>query len=387
MARGDNIKDVRSGHPYRKHSSISLNLESSTLPKDTFIQLSLNDIKFLANENVLNNINAVPRLQVTEFQSNYQFNWALKLNDLLNSILAGIGEIGSAGNSLTATNPELDSFKIDDLKLNEELAKINSSNNSILDRPVQMIKEMFTGKYVGSYEIPYWQNNETFINISNGDKWNVKGEAGQSEIGKSIKEYLNKGANVDYPTIPTWSLKDGATVPADIAVKFSLYNDNLSNLMKNFKFVHTITSGAFWVQDNYRQMQPNLYDVHFPGYFQYYYCSMDIQVKLIGMKRKLQLISLDKLRGVSGINIPDNTFFPDMYYVEITFKPLVPNNFNMYLNYLIKGPDKDTKTGGIRQSQLQRIFGEDPSLAVSKLTDLASQVATTSFNKNNQRPR
>jgi hypothetical protein len=342
-------KDARGTHPYRNNQKIDtdarrLNFEANPWNQTTnTTQYTLNSIKFLPTEG---EEYAIPHLKITEFQSSYLFNWERTINDVLNASTAFVQEGENALNAVKKLATTLKADRTTDEKqkskvplLFREVEQINRER--ILGRPIEMIKEMFQGRYIGTYEVPY--AGDTYLKAHANSNWSNAESGG---IAGSIKGILKKNTNVDYPITPTWN-PDSPNDAPEIETELVLYNDSLTNLEKNFRFMHAFAGGAYWVQDNYRQLQPNIYDIHFPGYFQYYYCSLDLTVTSLGMKRRLTANGLDRIKS-GGVSIPSDAMFPDAYKMHFTFKPLVPNNFNIYLKYLLEGSDSDVRVGNVQ---------------------------------------
>jgi hypothetical protein len=342
-------KDARGTHPYRNNQKIDtdarrLNFEANPWNQTTnTTQYTLNNIKFLPTEG---EEHAIPHLKITEFQSSYLFNWERTLNDILNATSAAASEIPRAvgglkkiAGSISADPSAAEKQQSKVPLLFREVEQIN--RETLLGRPIEMIKEMFQGRYIGTYEVPY--NGDTYLKAHANSNWSNAESGG---IAGSIKGILRKNTNVDYPITPTWN-QDSPNDAPEIETELVLYNDSLTSLEKNFRFMHAFAGGAYWVQDNYRQLQPNIYDIHFPGYFQYYYCSLDLTVTSLGMKRRLTENGLNRIKS-GGVNIPSDAMFPDAYKMSFVFKPLVPNNFNVYLKYLLEGSDSDVRVGNVQ---------------------------------------
>jgi hypothetical protein len=286
-------------------------------------------------------------IEITEFQPVQIFQWLKSLNQFYQKTKAVASTAVLAAKSLsdlgqnlpTAADPGeaiVNFFLLDSLPKND---------SQVLDTPIKLIKEMFQGKYVARYELPY--DPSVVYRAQGNNGWN-KGqmtEAGEkSGTMEQISSLVMKNMPLDFPLIPEWKY-DGTVDAPEIATEFILYNDSYSNLKRNFKFLHALASGAYWEQIDYLQRSPNVYNVHFPGYFEYYYCTMDIVIETIGNMRKLNGVSLSKDVGITNNTTLDNAFFPDAYKISITFRSLIPNNFNVYLKYLLNGKDSTVQVG------------------------------------------
>lgn len=373
---GDNLTktdDPRATHPFRGKKknvlSIGEKANADAIPEfrrddANIVSYGLQQYNFQGNPN---DLEGIPYIKVTEFQSNYIFNWQTKLNDLTNSLFASLEVGGDTLDSLKTFLPDdlqdsLPEFQEKAIAIRNEILGANRNNDPILGRPVEMVKELFTGRFVASYDLPYF--GEAYIMANSSSDWENSDGHG---LAGGVKELLRKGTNVDYPLTPTW--KPGSPLDAPpVETEIMLYNDSFDHLNANFKFLHALAAGAFWIQDNYKQRQPNIYDVHFPGYFQYYYCSLDLEITTVGMKRTLKEGAFKKLITDNGIRLPQKTFFPDAYKLTIKFTPLIPNNFNMYLKYLLLGADNDVIVGTERENTSALIGRRVKSLLADGLT-------------------
>jgi hypothetical protein len=373
---GDNITntdDPRKTHPFRgeRKNLLVLGDPKSKEATPDFRTGTKNDVNFeLKDYNFQGNPNdiaSIPKIKVSEFQSNYIFNWQTKLNDLVNAAFATLDVVGDGANRLASFLPEGAAEKIPDFKkkvdaIYKEVLGSRSNSDPILGRPIEMVKEMFTGKFVASYDLPYF--GDAYLTANSTADWSNSDGSGLAGV---VKDILRKGTNIDYPLTPSWSPSSPNDAPP-IETEIILYNDSFDNLNRNFRFLHSLAAGAFWIQDNYKQRQPNIYDVHFPGYFQYYYCSLDLEITTLGMKRTLTSGSFKKLTSDNGIRLPQGTFFPDAYKLTIKFQPLVPNNFNMYLKYILLGPEDDVNVGSERKNVTQVVGERIKSLLADGIT-------------------
>lgn len=342
----------------------------------------------------LNDID-VPKIILKEFQPDFLFNWG----DIIDEALGGIGKLlGSAGGSGTDAGSgknKADGFKekvarqfgkaasvltkvidsgllttsikaagrVQSLEhLNNVLININNNrtafNKSVLQTPVELVRQMFSGEFLSTYELPYY--GDVYLSVSSSSNWSRSGLAEQ--IGSTIGTFLKQNLSLDVPTTPTWKNEDGGGLPPAIEVELILYNKDIDALIKNYRFINALISGAYWTQINYNQKSPNLYDVTIPGRLHHYYCTMDINLEYLGKTRTLSNSAANKFQntfgstsGKSNIKTSDDYMYPDGYMVKITLNSLMPNNFNMYLDYIVKG---SLEHGQIDRKTLFDIIGE-----------------------------
>ena len=126
--------------------------------------------------------------------------------------------------------------------------------------------------------------------------------------------------------------------------------------------------------ENTRIRSPNLFNIHLPGYFEMFFCAMNIGIANKGHVRRLYGNRINDFNSKVGTSFPQETMFPDGYVVSVSILPLVPNNFNMYLNYLKRGARAGTRIGqrstlnGGREEEevskrLSSIYGGRPRLS------------------------
>jgi hypothetical protein len=339
-------------------------------------------------------------LSITEFQPVYFFQWLRQLENLTRNGLAlfKTGQEGiEAAADLALNSPEAIQ-KLRTQAKNILFAEANPNPNDILDTPIQLMKSILQGRYVAQYELPYDPEGKIYINAKGSKGWQTDGEGSSNNSGfrrestgkKSAMEKtfdiistVNKIAKnnfpISYPQAPDWKPTDTMDAP-EVTTEIYLYNNNFDNLVKNFRFMTALVAGAFWMQINFKHKSPNLYNVYFPGYFEYFYCTMDIDVTGIGTFRKIP--NIDEFLSKTGFNISPETFFPDAYKLNISFKSIVPNNFNVFANQLVNGPQSHSvvTVGAVQQNQLGEITTKTASNVVN--TTVKAYNATTNATSN-----
>lgn len=162
--------------------------------------------------------------------------------------------------------------------------------------------------------------------------------------------------NIGINYMPWWNAESGSKVAApEIIVKFDLFNDNVDRALANFIFVNTIIPGNKWIQYNMFQHSSNLYDVKIEGLNRLFACAASFNVTYDGVLRNPPQNFIDRLVDThTSKNIEKEKFkrsivennlikLPDVYHVEMSFKSLLPANFNNFLyaysrnvNHLVK---------------------------------------------------
>jgi|SRR5574344_1703044 hypothetical protein len=207
------------------------------------------------------------------------------------------------------------------------------------------------------YELPCITSDKMLYN-SEGDKgWagtgavDVTGQISKLPwIGSIVKSILG---NVRINFMPWWDSEEGSqTYPNEINIKFDLFNDTADKAMMNFIFVNTIVPNNKWIQYGMFQHSSSLYDIKIEGYNRLFACCGKFSVSYSGVLRDPPTSWLDNLvnkhTNNSSLMKPGHAKFnknslndvilndklikiPDVYNVSMTFKSLLPDNFNTYL--------------------------------------------------------
>lgn len=174
----------------------------------------------------------------------------------------------------------------------------------------------------GTYKLPF-NISEDFLDSDGTYGWGGDNASGviQSLIGnKFLKDVLTK-FRVQSAVTPSW-MPSGNAPCKSIKVTFDLINDSIDAAKANSSFVYTIIGKNRWVQWGIVQSSASLYDIRLPSGMRYFMCSGQISCAAKGTLRK-----------VPGIVIGgrDDILIPDIYSITITFKSLLPDNFNGFL--------------------------------------------------------
>lgn len=167
-------------------------------------------------------------------------------------------------------------FKIDEL-LNHMFGEMN---------PIKQLYKFFThGKWLNTYQVPYFtgSNDILYLKSANAGKWDLN--AGLSKLfGKTIAGKIQENSDMQYPVTPIFNSGDNSQNVFDsVTTTFYLINDNEENLVKNFKFLHSLFAGTQWIllKFGYRRA-PNVYNVYCNSRFNYIWASIDMTVNSCG---------------------------------------------------------------------------------------------------------
>lgn len=366
----------------------------------------------------------VPKIILKEYQPDFIFNWGDLVDEALGGVGSLIGGIESGGAPSTSAGAGKNAAKgfagktsrlfgsgvrlfgggvskiiqsglltpaikaagrVQSTKhLNDVLVNVSNTrsdfNKSILETPVELVRKMFNGEFLGTYEIPYY--GDVYLSAHSSGNWSRSGLA--EMLGSTIGTFLKNNLSLDVPTTPTWKNDDGGGEPPPIELELILYNKDINALIANYRFINSLISGAYWTQINYNQKSPNLYDVTIPGRLHHFFCTMDIDLEYLGKTRSLSSSGANAFAnafgstvGANNITLGGDYMYPDGYMVKITLKSLMPNNFNMYLDYIING---STETGETQRQSFGSLVG-NTSTAIKNQT-IGPNIGTQGINPN-----
>lgn len=171
-------------------------------------------------------------------------------------------------------------------------------------------------------------------------------------LGKVVELLSPVGDLIDRARInymPRWDPTGSGTMES-LTVTFDLFNDTADAAMQNFIFVNTIIPNNLWMQYGMLRHSPCLYDIKVDGFKRMFLCSGDFEVKSQGLQRTptygwLKKLCDDHANGKGGkvagswpadellerLAVENLVRIPDVYTVKMTFKSLIPANFNNFL--------------------------------------------------------
>lgn len=194
------------------------------------------------------------------------------------------------------------------------------------------------GRFTARYEIPL-SHQSTYWNADGNSQWSSR-TFQEKVVGQSIANFIAKipflGNVTNYDISGRPKFQSDNAGHDSITTTFQLFNYNTNALIKNLKFIHAFTSGQWWLQEGLLQVSPNLYDIHVPGRFRYPFCSMSTEVGYSGKNRRLPKDLIAKIQNeIPKIRNRDVLYFaPDVFEVSVTIQSVMPNNYNMYANYI-----------------------------------------------------
>jgi hypothetical protein len=289
----------------------------------------------------------VPMMKLYEFQPDLIFKWLQKLTVIKNQVE---GSVNTGWTVLKNAREQggriLRGESVPTEKTTSLLNELFIEDNypdQVKKIPIELYRDFFTGKYVRSFELPL--TDPFYQDIGSPDEWSgIADVRTPSEQLNKILTFIKANAPVENPLVPEW--KNSNSDKITLTSEFHLYNNNLENLAKNFKFLQALLSGAFWLQISYRQSSPNIYTVHVPGTVHIMYAAIYIQVEQIGNRR--QLYSNEELKSLTtglDIKLDSDAMFPDAYKVVVSLRSLVPNSFNTYINFILDGVNEKVEIG------------------------------------------
>jgi hypothetical protein len=346
----ENNETIKTIHPFRNKKGD----KSTDNYAHSIYKFDLDDIKFTSDQKnhhvVKDKINKrIPVLKIHELQTQVVYDYMRKAQE----IKRGIGAIAAYTDATVeganevrlkamdwvrglfnqASESDLEAQALRDAAM--DVRQEMSANDRMLKEPMRIIRETIRTKLVGYFEIPY--DSRTYIDANGSEGWSSQHEEVPEKLKKAI-DIVHKNFAIDYPLVPTWSATNPNSFPVINSHMF-LINRNINDLINNFKFLHTIAAGPFWTQRMYQYLPPNIYNITAPGFYELFYCSAHLHIENIGMLRQLNTEAMTKFKSGVGndVTIVNDAFFPDAYKVSMEFKSMIPNNFNVYLNYLVNG--------------------------------------------------
>ena len=225
---------------------------------------------------------------------------------------------------------------------------------------------------------PGWGDGSDFMGAGG---YNISGLLNNIPGVGTLANMILGNIYVDY--MPWWNAATGSRASApDVTVKFDLFNDNVVKAVKNFIFVNTIVPSNKWIQYNMFQHSSNLYDVKIDGVNRLFACAASFEVTYEGVLRNpsKSFFKLLKKHVNAGLLEVDNFIqqvvsnnlikIPDVYRVSMTFKTLLPPNFNNFL-YIYSQNIKHMVAykSNVRDSGIGEAFGEAANKFAEHLKD------------------
>ena len=272
-------------------------------------------------------------------------------------------------------------FSINKGKMNE------NQFTSVVNFPHVFYYQLLATTTLNYYTLPH---SGTRIRDANGETgWNSghKGgiQGGDGMLG-GIANFIGvKQLNVT--TTPTWDGVDNAE-STSIECTVDLFNDSVEAACQNFIFVNTILPAAMYTQYHIFQQSPSLFDVKVDGLGRFFMCTGNFKVEFKGVLRTpsqevIKTLVTKHLKPEYSIDesILRKTGIakiPDVYHVSLTFKSLLPNNFNNFIYSVACGESIET----IKDSDsLWSAIGDNLQQALSDIKDEVKSDEEEKLNK------
>lgn len=275
----------------------------------------------------------IQKIILREFQPNLMVDVGQIIDSLGSGLLSLIFKPGTEGGAASFTEAFLGvvgksvgAFAPRVIEKGLIYAALNNPDSITGSNAIGLISQyMFSGPPVGYYECPFFE--ELFLDNKGHGNWT---QSGSARLGGSLASAAKAGANIDFPTTPTWALGDSKGF--DFSFSFWLINKDVISLAKNFKFLQSLIAGTFWIQLNVQQKSPNVYQIIVPGRFRKFFTSLDVKVTAHGkLRRVLQTTN----QYVADPLL--NNLMPEVWKVEINVEDLTPNNFNSHAEFINSG--------------------------------------------------
>lgn len=167
---------------------------------------------------------------------------------------------------------------------------------------------------------------------------------GKTGIARDIANTVLKNIGMHY--MPYWNSESATEAPGEtVQIEIDLVNDSPDRTLANFIFVNTLIPNNRWIQYNFFQHSPALYDIKIEGINRLFVCSGQFDISYSGVLRDPPNSFISALtakhinKNMSGdfkSNLQSQKLIkiPDVYHVTMTFNSLLPANFNtMMMSY------------------------------------------------------
>jgi len=287
----------------------------------------------------------IPKIIISEFQPNNEITSAIsKLGTIFKTaeqFFSG-GNMGAVLGKMFSTEGMavlLKNIMGDDLK---DVKDIDTVKGKLITIPNWFYTHMIGGYFTAKYEVPYL-DKQNYLNGQGSEGWTARSLKSKmlGPLADIAKKFSGDTLNAfDIAAKPKWQLDGSGPTYENITCELTLFNYDEEALWKNFKLIHTLIPGNMWYQSVLLQKSSCLYDIEIPGRMRFYLCKADMSATFEGKQRRAPEIFRKRVAQMSalGYSMNESAIFnvPDAYKITMTFTPLVPNNFNMYMNYFMK---------------------------------------------------
>lgn len=239
---------------------------------------------------------------------------------------------------------------------------IKNKYTRLISLPYSIYYKMQSCTTSNIYELPYIKADNVLYSSNGSPGWDTA-NAGFRFLPKALTSLPLIGnllgqmfGNIGISWTPWWNASTGnATPEKDVVITFDLFNDTAEAAAINFVFINTIIPNNKWIQYGLFQHSPHIYDIKLEGYNRLFACTGDFDVKYKGVLRDMSDYWFDNILAkyintnttiltqfLNDCKINKLIKIPDVYEVTLTFKSLLPSNFNQYLFTLVKNDNIKT---------------------------------------------
>ena len=285
--------------------------------------------------------------------------------------------------------------------------KFELAKSLMLRLPYQIYYKLQSCTTTNIYEIPFSGDKKIMHSSSGSAGWDgASGFTGKIiDTASTVVSWLMPNVGVSFA--PWYDNVSGSKTPGEaVVVEFDLFNDNMEQAMSNFIFVNTIIPQNQWIQYGLFQHSPCLYDIKVEGVKRLFMCTGEFEVTSNGVLRSPTKKWIEDLLRVHGNACLDSSIeaaaqasqavdkaeadedkifadygregqsdavndaraasaqassnvnvsklvdhvirnktikIPDVYHVKLTFKSLLPQNFNTFIMQYADNPNHITK--------------------------------------------
>lgn len=367
---------------FKSGSQCRINIVPSSLKYQSDASMISKDDEYITFSDI---INKLPSIQIREYVVSTRLK---QLLNLFGAFKQGYDDATKYKINYDKLNEFMKKNGINDIikKQSIELAKQNSSgtfqekgsmtfpknvgepdSNSIIKIPFFMYYCILTAYNTGFYTIPYDGN---LIDQSNGNAgWGGNGDIGLEfgNVSSGIIGSIIKYAFGDFRfnLQPQWN-PGGDTKFPQIVATFNLFNDTAESASNNFRFVNNLVAKNKYLQYNFFQQNPAVYDIKIGGLQRFYMCSANIKVESKGVLRlpsedviKDIMKYMDNYKFLDDKNTNEIIRIPDVYHITMTFESLLPNSLNSHIfRYTADCPMEKGENVSKIGSGMENLFGK-----------------------------
>lgn len=280
-------------------------------------------------------LNYVPSIEIREFgvknTASYIASWMDWAKEGYDMAMKSDSILSDAGNALkNAYNTAKVMFSAAGVK-----ALINAIGDAVGEVPDSILGNQLGGLYLTTvpfalyYGLTTTKTNAYYRLPMMSDKFKLEsdGHYGWSKSGNlfdglgTIGNFIAQTFKIRCDITPQFK-PDGNSNSPNIDIELDLINDTLDSAKNNTKFVYSLIGKNRWLQHGIIQSSASLYDIKLPSGIRYFMCSGAFTCDAKGSMRYID--------GFHTIGKNENILIPDAYTLKLSFKSLLPDNFNTF---------------------------------------------------------